>query len=118
MVQVIQAQEVSLEQLEQLFGLQLVSDPTFFYEWQEDLPELTDWQRDLLDQIAAGYLNLLRKPPLLEKPINLAVVSPLLFTRCKESWVAWVYDRMGMHSTRVMSIFPQLSEWENDRQLD
>jgi hypothetical protein len=80
MVQTIQAQEVSLEQLEQTFGLQLVSDPAFFHEWQENLPDLTDWQKELLDQIAAGYLNLLRKPPLLEKPINLAVVSPLLFT--------------------------------------
>jgi hypothetical protein len=80
MVQVIQANEISLESLEQLFGLQRVNDPHFFEEWQGDLPELTDWQKQLLDQIAAGYLNLLKKPPLLEKPINLAVVSPLLFT--------------------------------------
>jgi hypothetical protein len=80
MVQTIQAKEISLDELERIFGLQRSQDLDFFIEWQGDLPELTDWQKRLLDQITAGYLNLLKKPPLLEKPINLAVVSPLLFT--------------------------------------
>ncbi len=80
MVQTIQAKEISLIELEMLFQLQRVEDPQFFYEWQRDLPELTEWQRQLLDQIKAGYFNLLKKPPLQELPINLAVVSPLLFT--------------------------------------
>jgi hypothetical protein len=80
MVQIIQAKEISLVELEMLFQLQRAEDPLFFDEWQRDLPELTEWEELLLDQIKAGYLNLLKKPPLLEKPINLAVVSPLLFT--------------------------------------
>ncbi len=80
MVQTIQAKEISLLELEILFQLQRVENPQFFYEWQGNLPELSEWQKQLLDQIKAGYLNLLKKPPLLEKPINLAVVSPLLFT--------------------------------------
>jgi len=80
MVQTIQAKEISLSELEMLFHLERVEDSQFFYEWQGDLPELSEWQRQLLDQIKVGYLNLLKKPPLLEKPINLAVVSPLLFT--------------------------------------
>lgn len=43
------------------------------------LPEITDWQKQLLDQVKGGYFNLIKKPPLLEKPINMAIVSPLLF---------------------------------------
>lgn len=79
MVQTIQAQDISLEELENLFNLQLVEEAQFFREWEESLPEITDWQKQLLDQLKAGYLNLIKKPPLLEKPINMAIVSPLLF---------------------------------------
>jgi len=79
MVQTIQAKDVTLGQLETHFQLQRVEDEQFFPEWHGDLPELTDWQNQLLEQVRSGYLNLLKQPPLLEKPINLAVVSPLLF---------------------------------------
>jgi len=79
MVQTIPARDITLEQLETHFQLQRVDDEQFFPEWQSDLPELTDWQKQLLEQVRAGYFNLLKQPPLLEKPINLAVVSPLLF---------------------------------------
>ena len=79
MVQTIQAKDVTLEELETLFHLQQVEDEQFFLEWQDGLPEITDWQKQLLDQVKTGYSNLIKKPPLLEKPINMAVVSPLLF---------------------------------------
>ncbi|HAA33566.1 MAG TPA: restriction endonuclease subunit R [Cyanobacteria bacterium UBA8553] len=79
MVQTIQAKDVTLEELETLFHLQQVEDEQFFREWQDDLPEITDWQKQLLDQVKTGYFNLIKKPPLLEKPVNIAVVSPLLF---------------------------------------
>ncbi len=36
----------------------------FFREWQENLPELTDFQKQQLDQIKAGFFNLLEHPPL------------------------------------------------------
>lgn len=79
MVQTIQAKDVTLEELQTLFHLQQVEDEQFFPEWQDGLPEITDWQKQLLDQVKTGYSNLIKKPPLLEKPINMAVVSPLLF---------------------------------------
>ncbi|MCU0544836.1 MAG: restriction endonuclease subunit R [Oscillatoriaceae cyanobacterium Prado104] len=79
MVQTIQAKDVTLEELKNIFGLQLVRDENFFREWQEDLPEITDFQKQQLDQIKAGYFNLLEHPPLLEKTISLSVISPLLF---------------------------------------
>jgi len=80
MVQTIQAKNVTLEELKTLFGLQLVQDEDFFREWQDDLPEITDFQKQQLNQIKAGYFNLLEHPPLLEKTISLSIVSPLLFT--------------------------------------
>ncbi len=80
MVQTIQAKNVTLEELQTLFGLQLVRDEDFFREWQDELPEITDFQTRQLDQIKAGYFNLLEHPPLLEKTISLSIVSPLLFT--------------------------------------
>ena len=80
MVQTIQAKNVTLEELQTLFGLQFVRDEAFFREWQDDLPEITDFQKQQLNQIKAGYFNLLEHPPLLEKTISLSIVSPLLFT--------------------------------------
>ncbi|NJL66312.1 MAG: restriction endonuclease subunit R [Oscillatoriales cyanobacterium RU_3_3] len=79
MVQTIQAKDVTLEELKNLFGLQLVRDESFFREWQADLPEITDFQKQQLDQIKAGYFNLLEHPPMLEKVISLSIISPLLF---------------------------------------
>jgi hypothetical protein len=67
MVQTIQAKNVTLEELQTLFGLQLVRDDNFFREWQDELPEITDFQKQQLNQIKAGYFNLLEHPPLLEK---------------------------------------------------
>ncbi len=80
MVQTIQAKNVTLEELQTLFGLQLVRDQDFFREWQDELPEITDFQKQQLNQIKAGYFNLLEHPPRLEKTISLSIVSPLLFT--------------------------------------
>ncbi|MHC5913581.1 MAG: hypothetical protein ACYTXE_21890 [Nostoc sp.] len=49
-----------------LYGLELVDSEEFFREWQDDLPELTSLEKQLLDQIKAGYINLRNYPPLLE----------------------------------------------------
>lgn len=79
MTQIIQAQNMSLGELKIYFHLHLVENEQFFEEWQENLPEITDWQKQLLDRIKAGYFNLIEKNHLLEKPINMAIVSPILF---------------------------------------
>jgi hypothetical protein len=73
MVQIIQAKDVTLDELETLFHLQLVENEQFSREWQDDLPEIIDWQKQLLDRVKASYFNLIKKPSLLEKPINIAV---------------------------------------------
>lgn len=79
MVQTIAAENVTLEQLILLYGLELVDSEEFFREWQDDLLELTSLEKQLLDQIKAGYINLRNYPPLLENTVNTIVLSPLLF---------------------------------------
>ncbi|MFW5667439.1 MAG: restriction endonuclease subunit R [Coleofasciculus sp.] len=79
MVQTLQAETITLRELITLYGLQLVEDDQFFREWQDNLPELTNQEKQLLDQIKAGYINLRNYPPLLENTVNIAVLSPLLF---------------------------------------
>ena len=77
MVELLKAQDITLRQLENLFGLQLAEDEKFFFEWQEELPEITDLQKQLLDEVKAGYLNLRRASHVLEQTVNMAVLSPL-----------------------------------------
>ncbi|MCY7272998.1 MAG: restriction endonuclease subunit R, partial [Phormidesmis sp. CAN_BIN44] len=75
----MQAKDVTLRDLTDNFKLQLVQDESFFLEWQEDLPALTDSEREYLDRVRAGYFNLITDLPLIEKTIQLVVLSPLFF---------------------------------------
>ena len=79
MVQTIQAKDVDLRYLITNFGIQFVEDEQFFREWQDDLSEITDLEKQLLDKVKAGYLNLLNYPPLLEDVVKMAVLDPILF---------------------------------------
>ncbi|MEH2119401.1 restriction endonuclease subunit R [Nostoc sp.] len=79
MTQTIQAKVIDLRYLIDNFGIQLVFDDLFFCEWQQDLPEINDLDKQLLDKVKTGYLNLLNYPPLLEDVVRMAVVDPLLF---------------------------------------
>ena len=79
MVQSLQAETITLQDLIALYGLQLVENEQFFGEWQENLIELTNLEKQLLDQVKAGYINLRNYPPLLENTVNTVVLSPLLF---------------------------------------
>ncbi|MCC5662450.1 DUF2959 domain-containing protein [Nostoc sp. CHAB 5784] len=78
MVQTIQAKEITLLELENSFGLQLVEDDQFFREWQDNLPEITNTEKQQLDRVKASYANLLKYPPLLENTVKMVVLSPLL----------------------------------------
>jgi hypothetical protein len=79
MVQTIQAKDVDLRYLITNFGIQFVEDEQFFREWQDDLSEITDLEKQLLDKVKAGYLNLLNYPPMLEDVVRMAVLDPILF---------------------------------------
>ncbi|NMG07254.1 restriction endonuclease subunit R [Brasilonema sp. UFV-L1] len=78
MVQAIQAKDITLLELETNFGLQLIEDEQFFREWQDNLPEITDVEKQQLNRVKASYSNLLKYPPLLENTVKMVVLSPLL----------------------------------------
>lgn len=79
MVQVLEARAVTLRDLIDNFGLELVQNDQFFLEWQENLPELTEFEQQFLNKVKQGFFNLVTDPPVLEKPLQLAITAPLLF---------------------------------------
>jgi hypothetical protein len=78
MVQTIQARNVALYDLETHFKIEWVEDDQFFREWQDDLPEINDAEKQRLDRVKASYRNLLKHPPLLENTVKMVVLSPFL----------------------------------------
>ncbi|MFN6495891.1 MAG: type I restriction endonuclease [Nostoc sp. DedQUE01] len=78
MVQVIQAQNVTLAYLKKKFALQQSEDEQFFTEWLNNLPEISELEKQYLDRVKTNYLNVLENAPLLEDAVKLVVLSPLL----------------------------------------
>jgi len=80
MAKQFRSSSVTLYDLETHFNLQRASEgpEEFFFEWQSDLPELNDMEQQLLDDVKAGYLNLLKYPAVLENVVHMVVLSPLL----------------------------------------
>lgn len=78
MVQVIQAHELTLSEVEDQFNLrQVLDDSTFFPEWQDDLPELSESEMQALNRVKSEFLYL-NKYPMLEDLVKMVVLSPLL----------------------------------------
>jgi hypothetical protein len=78
MAQVIQASELTLSDVENLFNLrQVLNDPNFFREWLDDLSELSQSEMDSLDRVKTEFLYL-NKYPMLEDLVKMVVLSPLL----------------------------------------
>ena len=78
MAKTLQAKNLSLYDLEKKFNLALAKDEQFFTEWRENLPAITDSQKQALDRIKTNYLNLNRRRPMLEDMVKMVVLSPLL----------------------------------------
>ncbi len=77
MVQTIPAQNLALHDVIEKFGLERTDDEQFFREWQDDLHELTDLEKQLLDEVKGDYLHL-SEYPMLEPLVKMVVLSPLL----------------------------------------
>jgi predicted type IV restriction endonuclease len=77
MVKTLPIEKITLYDLEQRFGLQQVEEPNFFWEWQGDLPPVTETEQQRLERVRAAYANLERRS-VLENTVKLAVVAPLL----------------------------------------
>ncbi|MEH2316123.1 restriction endonuclease subunit R [Nostoc sp.] len=78
MIQVIQAQNITLAYLKQKFALQKSEDQQFFTEWFDYIPEISDLEKQYLDRVKNNYLNVLENAPLLEEAVKMVVLSPLL----------------------------------------
>jgi hypothetical protein len=77
MVEVIQTQNIKRRDLIEKFGLQRTDDAQFFREWQDDLPTLTDLEKQTLDEVKGDYIHL-SEYEILEPVVKLVVLSPLL----------------------------------------
>ncbi|NEP60772.1 MAG: restriction endonuclease subunit R [Symploca sp. SIO2G7] len=77
MVQVLQASDLSLYEVEEKFNLQQVEQLQFFWEWQGELPELSTHEKQCLDWSREDFLSL-AKYPLHEEIVKLSIVAPLL----------------------------------------
>jgi len=71
------AKSIKLADLRVQFGLQRTEVEDFFSEWLEELPELSEFERQRLDQVRRQYLYLLEYP-VLEGIVKMVVLSPLL----------------------------------------
>ncbi|NEO15152.1 MULTISPECIES: type I restriction endonuclease [unclassified Moorena] len=77
MVETIVAQDISLAQLKDKFGLEPTHDEQLFLEWQEDLPELNELEKQWLYRVKNDYLHL-SQYPMVEPIVKMVVLSPLL----------------------------------------
>ncbi|HEY9779283.1 MAG TPA: type I restriction endonuclease [Leptolyngbyaceae cyanobacterium] len=78
MVQTIPAQDITINDLKTKFNLQQTNQRQFFREWQDNLPEVSESEKQLLERIKTNFLNLIEYPPMLENAVKMVVLSPLL----------------------------------------
>ena len=78
MVQFVQAQNIGIAYLEARFDLEQTDNEGFFTEWLENLPEISDLEKQYLDRVKLHFLRLVKHPPLSEETVKLVVLSPLL----------------------------------------
>jgi len=77
MVATIAAKYITRRQLRDKFNLERTEDEQFFREWQDDLPELTDLEKQLLDEVKSDY-RYLSESIMLEVIVKMVVLSLLL----------------------------------------
>ena len=77
MVQTLYASKLSLYDVKSRFHLQYVEDENFFTEWAENLPNLSEQEKQRLDQVKSHYMYLSERP-MLEVVVKMVVLSPLL----------------------------------------
>ncbi|NET32911.1 MAG: type I restriction endonuclease subunit R [Cyanothece sp. SIO1E1] len=79
MVQTVAISEkTTLKYLRQNFNLQRIEDHSFFPEWNENLPDITDAEQSFLDRVKNRYFHQLDEGMMLENGVKMMIVSPLL----------------------------------------
>ena len=78
MAQTIPAQDITINDLKTKLNLQQTNERQFFREWQDNLPEVSESEKQLLERIKTNFLNLIEYLPMLENAVKMVVLSPLL----------------------------------------
>jgi hypothetical protein len=61
MVKTIQARDISLYELKEKFGLQVIKDREFVTEWTDNLLVLTDGEKQAIARVESNYLSILKR---------------------------------------------------------
>lgn len=77
MSKTLQATEIDLAKLEELFRLEKSFDTDFFWEWRDNLPHIKESEQLILDDVKTDYLHL-SKHSLLEPIVKMVILSPIL----------------------------------------
>lgn len=77
MVDVLQAAQLTIQDVESKFGLRAETDPAFFAEFDVPAVALSEYQKQVLDQAQANFKYLMAYPTQ-EELVKLVVLSPLL----------------------------------------
>ncbi len=72
------AKDVTVDELQDKFGLEQTEEQSQFREWQDDLPEISEAERQVLNHIKSNFKNLNRDRPMSEEAVKMVVLSPLL----------------------------------------
>jgi hypothetical protein len=75
---VLNASELTLNDLHDRFDLNRITEPAFFPEWCRDLTPLTDMEQLLLDRVQHNFLDQLAARSIIEETVKMVVLSPLL----------------------------------------
>lgn len=60
------------------FQINRTDNPEFFWEWQQNLPELSDRQKNELERLKRRYLNYIEDGEISEGTVNIIMLAPLL----------------------------------------
>jgi hypothetical protein len=78
MTPILQARDISLDELHSQFGLQNTAEKTFFPEWQSESFALSDFECQQLERVRENYSNLAIRKTFSEEVVKMVVLSPLL----------------------------------------
>lgn len=78
MTQTLFAKDVSFTTLSEQFGLEQTEDQSLFREWQDNLPIISETERQAIERVKSNFKNLNRDRPMSEEAVKMVVLSPFL----------------------------------------
>jgi hypothetical protein len=75
---VLNASELTLNDLHKQFAITRITESAFFPEWCTALPALTEVEQIMLDRVQRNFLDQLAARSIIEETVKMVVISPLL----------------------------------------